>query len=126
MASPRKTSASHDTTVDAYLKTLTPEAKRMIEQLRGIVSDAAPEAEEVFRYGMPMYRHHGPLVGFAAFKHHIGFYAHNGSFVAAHQAELEGYKTSKGTIQFPIGEALPVALIRRFIEERVRENEAKG
>ncbi len=61
---------------------------------------------------MPVYKYRGPLVGFAAWKNHIGFYPMSGTLVEAHKDELKGYETARGTIRFPIGKPLPVALKR--------------
>jgi uncharacterized protein YdhG (YjbR/CyaY superfamily) len=40
----------------------------------------------------------------------------------AFKNELSGYKGSKGSVQFPIHEPLPLPLIRRIVEYRVKEN----
>lgn len=113
-------------TVDAYLKTVPKDARIMLEQMRAIILKIVPQAEEKISYGMPMYKHMGALVGFAAWKNHVALYAWNNTFVEAHKAELKKYTLSKGTIQFPIGEKLPVTLIKKFVTLRKQENESKA
>jgi len=73
-----------------------------------------------------MYKYHGMLLGFAAYEHHVGFYAISTAIQQAHAAELKGYKTGKGSIQFPLGTRLPINLVRRMVAERVAENERKA
>jgi uncharacterized protein YdhG (YjbR/CyaY superfamily) len=107
--------------VEAYIKAAPPIAQPGLKQLRQIVKASAPKAQEGISYGMPFYKHQGALLGFAAFKQHLGFFP--GAIVADFAAELDGYKTSKGTVQFPYGEKLPVTLIRKMIRAGVKRNE---
>ena len=88
--------------------------------MRAIVSEIAPDAVESMGYGMPAYKLGGkPLVYFAAFPRHIGFYATpNGH--EAFKAEFAPYKQGKGSVQFPHSEPLPVDLVRRVVEYRVK------
>ena len=95
----------------------------MLEQLRSIIRSAAPDAEEGISYQMPMYKHHGLLVGFAAAKNHVGFYGASGSLLDPFREELKAYKTGKGTVQFPIGSRIPVALVKKLVKTKVAENE---
>ncbi len=74
---------------------------------------------------MPAFALNGNLVYFAAFKSHIGFFP-TSSGVAAFEAELSGYPHAKGSIQFPLDEPLPLALIEKIVRFRVAENRAKG
>jgi uncharacterized protein YdhG (YjbR/CyaY superfamily) len=107
-------------TVEAYLAATPPEVRRILTRLRRIVREEAPEATERIAYGMPAFELGGPLVYFAAFQGHIGFYALP-SGTAAFRAELEPYRSGKGSVQFPLDEPLPVDLIRRIVRFRVEE-----
>jgi len=82
---------------------------------------AAPGATENLKWGMPAVSHRRILVTYAAFKHHIGLYP-TASAVAAFAAQLAKYKTAKGSIQFPLDQPLPLALIRKITAFRVRES----
>lgn len=73
---------------------------------------------------MPAYMLHGPLVYFAAYKKHIGFYP-TPSGISAFKDELADYKSSKGAVQFPISKPLPFDLIRRMVKYRVEANQQK-
>ncbi|MBS1795494.1 MAG: DUF1801 domain-containing protein [Acidobacteria bacterium] len=111
--------------VDEYIESFPAEIRAVLSEIREIVRAAAPAAEETIGYGMPAYKSGGPLVYFAAFKNHLGFYP-TASGVAAFAERLAGYKTSKGAVQFPLGEPLPAALIAEIVRFRVAENEAKA
>ena len=106
---------------DAYLAEQAPDVRERLEQIRQTVKTSAPKAEEVISYGMPAFKYHGMLVYFAAFKNHIGFYALP-SGNAAFQKELSVYKQGKGSIQFPLDKPLPLALIKKIVKFRVKEN----
>lgn len=103
------------TTVDEYIQSFEGEAKKRLEIMRDIVKTNAPEAVESMAYGMPAYKLSGkPLVYFAAFPKHIGFYATpNGH--EAFKAEFKPYKQGKGSVQFPLDEPLPADLVRRVV-----------
>jgi uncharacterized protein YdhG (YjbR/CyaY superfamily) len=111
--------------VDAYIAAAPKAAQATLRQLREVIRDAAPKAEERISYGMPSYDYHGRLVYFAAFKNHVGLYA-IGQPQDAYTKELKPYLAGKSTARFPIGEPLPVALIRKVVEARVKENEAQA
>lgn len=110
--------------VDEYIAAAPLPAQRLMKRMRNIIRDVAPEAVEGISYRMPMYKHHGMLVGFAAFERHVGFYAIS-TGITKYAAELAPYKTGKGSVQFPLGSKLPVQLIRAIVQDRVAENEAK-
>jgi uncharacterized protein YdhG (YjbR/CyaY superfamily) len=108
--------------VDAYIADAPREARAQLVQLRKIIKAAAPTAEESINYRMPYYKYHGALGGFAAFRSHVSLF---GALLDEQQDWFRGYETAKGTIRFPIGTPLPVALIKRLIKARVRRNEAR-
>lgn len=114
---------AHD--VDAYIAEAPEEVRTKLVQLREIIRATAPHAKESINYGMPYYKYHGALVGFAAFKHHIGLYASLPDSAELLE-ELKEYDTDRGTIRFPIGQPLPVALIEKLVKARVQKNESKS
>jgi len=112
------------TGVDEYLAALPDEVRATLEKIRKAIKAAAPKATEGISYQMPMYKHHGMLIGFAAFKNHCSIFPGPGT-IERHKDELKGYETSKGTVRFPIGKPLPATLIKKLVKERIAENEAK-
>lgn len=107
--------------IDSYIAEQVPDVRERLEQIRQVVKTSAPKAEEVISYGMPAFKFHGMLVYFAAFKNHIGFYALP-SGNEAFQKELSAYKQGKGSIQFPLDQPVPLALIKKIVKFRVKEN----
>lgn len=109
------------TTIDEYIAAFPEDVRKVLNQLRQAIQATAPEAEETISYQMPTYTLHGNLVHFAAFKHHIGFYP-TPTGIEAFQKELAPYKGAKGSVQFPLDQPLPLPLIRRIVQYRMKEN----
>jgi uncharacterized protein YdhG (YjbR/CyaY superfamily) len=109
-------------TVDNYIKSFPENVQELLNQIRAIIKENAPEAEESFAYQMPAYKTNGkPLVYFAVFKNHIGFYA-TPTGHAKFEKELSKYKQGKGSVQFPLDKPMPLYLIARIVKFRVEEN----
>lgn len=108
-------------TVDEYISQFPKDARKILQELRKIIKNNAPDSKEMINYGIPTYKLNGNLVHFAGFKNHIGFYP-TPSGIDKFKDKLSKYKLSKGTIQFPINESLPVNLIIDIILFRVNEN----
>ncbi len=106
--------------IDAYIAAFPDDVQAILREMRRVIHDAAPQAEEAMRYGMPTFRLKGNLVHFAAFKHHIGFYP-TPSAIEAFEKQLSPYKTSKGAIQFPLDQPIPYDLVRAITEFRVKQ-----
>ena len=107
--------------IDEYIATFPPEIRTLLSQLRAAIHEATPEAEETISYQMPAFRQNGVLVYFAAFKDHIGFFP-TPTGIETFKDKLSGYKTSKGTIQFPLDQPLPLDLIKEIVRARVKQN----
>ena len=62
--------------IEIYIQQFPDSVQEILRNIRKLIKDNAPEAEELFSYGMPAYKmNKKALVYFAAFKNHIGFYA---------------------------------------------------
>jgi uncharacterized protein YdhG (YjbR/CyaY superfamily) len=112
-------------TIDEYIARFPLPVRKKLNQIRQLVKELAPEATEKISYRMPTFFLNGNLVHFAAYTHHIGLYP-TSSGVAYFEAELATYQHSKGAIQFPLDQELPLDLIRRIVEFRVAENRKKS
>jgi uncharacterized protein YdhG (YjbR/CyaY superfamily) len=110
--------------VNEYIAMQPVEVRERLEQFRQIIRKAAPEAEEAISYQMPAYRFHGMLVYFAGWKEHIGFYP-AGAIAKKFGERLKGYRQSKGTIQFPLDERIPVKLVQDIVKYRMKENKER-
>jgi Uncharacterized conserved protein len=107
--------------IDEYITASSPEVQQRLEQIRALIHSLAPNAQEVISYGMPAFKQKRVLVYFAAFKNHIGFYP-TASGIEHFKAEFKNLKWSKGAIQFPINQPLPVDLISKIVEFRIKED----
>ena len=109
-------------TVDEYIASFPEKVREVLQTLRRTIKEEVPEATETIKYGMPTFVFHGNLVYFAGWKKHIGFYPITQTMEDSIE-ELSAYKTSgKGTIQFPYNQPLPLPLIRKLVQFRVKEH----
>lgn len=115
------TARANPASIDDYIAGCAPEVQPMLQQIRATIAAAAPAASERISYGIPTFHMHGNLIHFAAFANHVGLYP-GASGIAAFAAELQGYRTSKGTVQLPLDAPLPLGLIERIVQFRVAEN----
>ncbi len=108
-------------TIDEYIAAFPPEIQEILEKVRRIIREAAPDAEETIRYQIPTFTLKGNLVHFAAFKKHIGFYP-TPTGIEAFEAELSSYEVMKGSVKFPLDKPIPFDLIGEVVKFRVKEN----
>jgi uncharacterized protein YdhG (YjbR/CyaY superfamily) len=107
--------------IDEYHAAQPAEVRKTLEKLRYAIRQAAPLATETISYGMPAFRANKVLVYYAFQKKHIGFYPTPNPIVHF-KKELEKYNTSKGAIQFPIDQPLPLELIQKIVLFRLQED----
>jgi uncharacterized protein YdhG (YjbR/CyaY superfamily) len=113
-------------TVDDYLAALPAKERAVLQELRRVIKSAAPEAEEVISYNIPLYKHRGHLVGFGAFKDHCSLFVTNSAVREQFARELEPYEVEHTTIHFTAENPLPAPLVKKIVKARVAENEARA
>lgn len=116
--------ANKPTNVDEYIAAFPDETQIALQQVRAAIQKAAPQATEVISYQMPAYKGNGILVYFAGYKNHIGFYP-TALGIAAFKDELSVYKGAKGSVQFPLNQPMPLKLISKIVQFRVKDDAAK-
>jgi uncharacterized protein YdhG (YjbR/CyaY superfamily) len=107
--------------IDQYIQTFPEETKEKLNTLRVLIQKEVPNAIETFKYGMPTFDLYGNLVHFSGYKNHIGFYP-TPSGLQAFESEIKKYNNSKGAVQFPLNQPLPIELIRKIVKFRVKQN----
>lgn len=107
-----------------YAARFPADVQARLRKVRRTIRSAAPQAAEVISYQMPAFRLAGILVWFGAHATHIGFYP-GATAIAAFKKDLAHFKSAKGSVQFPFDEPLPLSLIARIVEYRVREQSGK-
>lgn len=113
--------------VDSYIAGSGSEARPILEELRKIIKSTVPEAEEGISWGVPFYKYHGELAGFAAYRHHVSFGFGAAVFQRKEREMLEekGYKTGKGTMQIRFDQKVPATAITKILEAKAEMNEDK-
>jgi uncharacterized protein YdhG (YjbR/CyaY superfamily) len=119
------TSKAQPKTIDEYMAVYPEAVRARLGEMRRIIRESAPRAEEAISYGIPTFKLNGNLVHFAAFKNQIGFYP-TPSAIKAFRKELSPYKQAKGSVQFPLDEPLPLGLVKKIVVYRVKENLKKN
>ena len=108
--------------VDQHLGKIPEPHRSTLSKLRSVIRELLPEAEEVISYGFPGYKLDGKIIcGFDAFKNHCSYFPHSSLVIPELEAELAGYKTSKGAVQFPVDKPLPKSLVKKLISTRIRQ-----
>lgn len=114
------------TTIDSYIEQAEKVHQPALQNIRSIISKAAPEATETINYGMPTFRYNGNLIHFALFKNHIGLYP-GPDAIAAYAEELSEYKTSKGAIQIPFDKPISETVLTDIVHfnlEKLKDKKA--
>lgn len=108
--------------IDEYIASFPEDAQKILEELRGTIKAAAPDAEEKISYNIPTFTLNGKhLVYFAGWKNHISMYPIP-SGTAAFNKEISKYVEGKGTLKFAMDKPLPLKLITKIVKFRVAEN----
>lgn len=105
-------------TVAEYIERFPKPVQRKLQDLRRTIKKLVPDATEVISYGIPTFKLEKNLVHYAAYAHHIGFYP-GAAVMAAFKKDLKGYKFAKGSVQFPLDEPLPLALVKKIVRFRL-------
>jgi len=111
--------------VDAYVACFPPDVREILERLRSTARKLLPDAQETISYGIPTYKRNGPVVYFAAFKSHIGFYPPVRGDATLVKA-VARYANDKGNLRFPLDEPLPMALIERIVRHHAKRDAASA
>jgi uncharacterized protein YdhG (YjbR/CyaY superfamily) len=107
--------------VDEYVASVPEPARSTFNRLRAAIRSAVPaEATEVISYRIPAFKHKKLLVWFAAFANHCSLFP-TASVLEQFKGELNGFYTSKGTIQFPLDKPLPTPLVKKLVKARVAQ-----
>jgi uncharacterized protein YdhG (YjbR/CyaY superfamily) len=112
--------------VDEYLARVPEPARTTLNAVRATIRSVVPaETTEEISYGVPTFKYKGPVIWFAAFSKHCSVFP-TASVIEKLKDELKDYKTSKGTIQFPVDKPLPSALVKKMVKARIAEIELKN
>lgn len=110
--------------VDEYMAQLPDDRRAVMEQLRATIRAAATDATEAISYNMPAFKLDGRFfVSYEAFTRHYSLFAWSDAMLAELGDALRPYAVGKGTIRFPADEPIPMDLVTRIIEFRLREHD---
>ena len=105
-------------TIDEYIAGFPSDTQKVMQQIRTVIKNVVPDAEETISYAIPTFRLNGKyLVYFAGFKKHIGFYPAPVG-MEEFKDQLSGFKTGKGSVQFSLNDPMPLDLIKSIVKFR--------
>ncbi|TDS11925.1 DUF1801 domain-containing protein [Sphingobacterium paludis] len=116
--------ANSFTNIDEYIAQFDSKQQKLLQHVREIIREAAPEAKETISYQMPTFRLQGNLIHFALSKKHLGIYP-GPAAIRFYQAELSPYKTSKGAIQLPLDHMPPKTLLQKIVQFNLEKQKDK-
>jgi len=111
-------------TIDEYIADYPADVQVIMNKIRAVIKESAPQAQERISYAMPGFYQNGMLVWFGGHKTFIGFYP-TAEGVEAFQDQLSGYTITKGAVHFPLDKPMPYDLIRKMVRNRVEANTKK-
>jgi uncharacterized protein YdhG (YjbR/CyaY superfamily) len=113
-------------TIQQYQAAQPAEAQERMQAIRDIIHKVVPDVEETISYQIPCFKYHGYLIYYSSYAKHISLsHPFSEAFLKNFEKELKEYKVSKSAIQFPNDKPLPTDLIKRIVEFRKKENEAR-
>jgi uncharacterized protein YdhG (YjbR/CyaY superfamily) len=122
----RKSVASkkQPTTISDYIANYPKNGASRLRDIRKVIASEVPEAKEAIKYGIPTYVYNGNLISFAGYKRHIGMYPLPHAPSPELRMEMQPYFAEKSTLQFPHDKPLPLELIRKVVQARVKDSES--
>ena len=112
--------------VDEYFDRVPEPGRSTLLKVRATIQSLVPAGTtEIISYQLPSFKYEGMLLAIGAFKNHLSLFAMNPAVQILFEKELKPYKTSRGTIQFPLDKPLPRGLLAKLVKARVAQNEAR-
>jgi uncharacterized protein YdhG (YjbR/CyaY superfamily) len=113
-------------TIQEYHKAHPAEMQGRMQSIRNLIHTVVPDVEEAISYQIPCFKYKGYLIYYSAYAKHISLsHPFSDALLKKFEKELKQFKVSKSAIQFPNDDSLPLDLIKRIVEFRKKENEAK-
>jgi uncharacterized protein YdhG (YjbR/CyaY superfamily) len=117
--------ANRSKEVDAYIAAQPPETRRALEALRSCIRKAVPGVSELMNYNIPAFAlvaggKRDQQVMIAGYPRHVGFYP-GPAVIAAFADQLAAYKFAKGSVQFPVNQPIPKALVAKMVKYRLSQ-----
>ena len=111
----KRTNQSHycgkaPVTIDEYIVRQSQDIQPFLIELRNVIHQAIPEAEETISWSVPAWKRKRNLIRFSVNKDHIGLYIEEDA-IARFKERLKGFETDKGVIRLKPDQTLPSSLI---------------
>ncbi|MEM1119338.1 MAG: DUF1801 domain-containing protein [Bacteroidota bacterium] len=108
--------------IDNYIDSFAGTTKAYLQQIRMIIQAVVPTATGQINYNIAAFAlveggKRDQQIMMAGYKNHVGFYPHL-TTIAHFKAKLSKFKHAKGSVQFPLSQPLPEALIWEMVKYR--------
>jgi hypothetical protein len=114
------------TTVDAYVEALPDEHRQIVERLRRIVKEAAPEAIESIKWAQPVYEQFGPFAYIKAFKTYVNFGFWRGVEIDRGRGFLQSGGSRMAHVSLRSSKEIDRAQLAAMVKEAIRLNKELG
>ena len=109
--------------LDKYIATFPKNVQKILEEVRQAIKEVIPAADELISYQIPAFKLNGSyIIYFAGWKNHISLYPVTDEIKEKFKKDISSYKTSKGTLQFPLDKPMPLALIKKIVKHKLKDN----
>jgi uncharacterized protein YdhG (YjbR/CyaY superfamily) len=111
--------------VDQYIAKFPDPIKEKLEQIRSIIKSEAPQLTEGLKWGNPAYSNDTIMFILAGYKNHIGLHVTK-TTITALKDKLTAFKTTAGSVQFPVDRPISAGLVKEILQCRIKEYEKQG
>jgi uncharacterized protein YdhG (YjbR/CyaY superfamily) len=116
---------SNAVSVDDYLDELPADRRAEVSVLRDLIRDAAPNAVEGMRYGMPSYELGKQLCALAAQKQYLSLYVMDLKLLEEIRPRLGKLDCGKGCIRIRHFDDAPLDVLRELVSRAASRREAQ-
>jgi hypothetical protein len=126
MPAPPPSLHSQGVSVDDYLAKVAPWQRMVIEKLRIVVRDAAPNALESIKWGQPVYEHKGPFAYIKAHAAQVNFGFWRGAELSDDKRMLQGEGERMRHVKILETQPIDELTLAAFVKQAVQLNDKKG
>ena len=96
------------------------QARGLLAKIQALILDLYPRAEAVISYQIPTYKAKSGWVALGYWSGGVSLYTNGPQHIEEFKAKYPAVKTGKGSINFRVTDAVPVAALRKVIRHAIQ------